>query len=106
MLQLNFSKFKFLYQVVLATTICSTNSNIPGGNTTFNPFAREQGIDTQVVESLQKCSDREAKIYFSHSWRELKKIRDLDNDNMKSSKALLNLNRSVLSKNSSFKRLQ
>jgi hypothetical protein len=73
---------------------------------TFNPFSREQGIDTQAVESLQKCSDREAKIYFSHSWRDVKKIKDLENENMKSSKALLGLNRGGLLKNSSFNRLQ
>lgn len=64
---------------MLATTIASTNSNIPAGVATFNPFLHNQNEETQMIESLQKCSDREAKIYFSQSWQDVRKIKDLEN---------------------------
>ena len=77
-IQRSLRKFLSSSQVVLATTIASSNSNIPAGVATFNPFLREQGLETQMAESLQKCSDREAKIYFSHSWRDVRKVKDLE----------------------------
>lgn len=56
-----------------------------------------------MIESLQKCSDREAKIYFSQSWQDIRKIKDLESDNFKSSKAL-NLNRTLLKNTASYNR--
>lgn len=57
-----------------------------------------------MIESLQKCSDREAKIYFSQSWKDIRKIKDLEPENFKSSKAL-NLNRTLLKNTASYNRL-
>ncbi len=58
-----------------------------------------------MIESLQKCSDKEAKIYFVQSWQDVKKIKDLENDNLKTSKAY-NLNRALLKNSSSYNRME
>jgi hypothetical protein len=65
--------------------IASSNSNIPAGSTSFNPFLggnRTENSDSsdfvQSVENLQKCSDREARIFFSHRWVFMRKIRDIE----------------------------
>ncbi len=92
-------------QITLATTIASTNSNIPAGVASFNPFLHNQSEETQMIESLQKCSDREAKIYFTQTWQDTKKIKELDSENLKSSKAY-NLNKAMIKNSSSYSKLQ
>jgi hypothetical protein len=57
-----------------------------------------------MIESLQKCSDREAKIYFTQTWQDTKKIKELDSENLKSSKAY-NLNKAMIKNSSSYSKL-
>lgn len=33
-----------------------------------------------MIETLQKCSDRDAKIYFTQFWQDIKKLKDLDSE--------------------------
>ena len=58
-----------------------------------------------MIQSLQKCSDREAKIYFSQSWQDVRKIKDLENQGLKTSKAY-GLGRGLLKNTSSYNRFE
>lgn len=56
----------------------SMSGKVASGTVTFSIFAKEAGQVSECVQFLEKCPDKQAKIYFSFSFEVLRKSERLD----------------------------
>lgn len=56
----------------------SMSGKVASGSVSFSLFGKEAGHITECVQFLEKCPDKQAKIYYSFSFEMLRKAERLD----------------------------